>query len=223
MDRDEIAGGVDLLDLFGMDDHGGEVPGGIDGQVRVKAVDLHAQGDGRVGHQHADGAQADDAQGLAHQLVAGEGLLGLLGGLGDVLVLRVLLHPADAAGNIPGGQQHAAEHQLLDGVGVGAGGVEDDDAFLRAAVQRDVVDAGAGAGDGPEPGGEGHFLHVRGADQHAGRLVDGIHQGIAAAEPVGPDGGDIVQAIDFTVFHGGRARSAASRRWWKTTPTARTS
>ena len=40
------------------------------------------------------------------------------------------------------------EDQLLYGVGVGAGGVEDHDARFAASVQGDVVDAGSGAGDG---------------------------------------------------------------------------
>ena len=201
MNGDEITDRVDFLNFFRMDDHGGKVPGMADRQIGVKAVNFHPQGDCRVGDQDADGTQSDDAQGFSLEFCAGKGFLGLLGGFGDVFIFRVLPDPGDAAGNVTGSQEHAAEHQFLDGVCVGTGSVEDHNAFFRAAVQRDIVDAGARAGNRPETGGEGHFLHIGGADQHAGSLVDGISQRITGTETVCPNLRNIIQAKDFTVFH----------------------
>ena len=178
-----------------------QLDGGAEGQIGVVAVDRHAQRNGRIGHLNADGAQSDDAQGLAADLVAGEGLLRLFGGLGDAGIRRVLADPFISADDVAGAQQHARDDQLLHGVGVGAGGVEDHDACFRAAVDRDVVDAGAGAGDGAEVSGKFHFLHVRGTDQDAGGFFRAVREAVAAAEAGDPGGGNVVEAVDLSVFH----------------------
>lgn len=91
-----------------------------------------------------DGAQADDAQGLAHQLRADEGRLALLHHLGHVHTVRHLLaYPLDAAQQVTGGQEQVSDEQFLDGVGVGARGVENRNATGVALVDGNVVGAGA--------------------------------------------------------------------------------
>ena len=106
---------------------------------------------GGVGHQHADGTQANHAQRLAHDLRADE--------VRTCPSRRRRPRPAPAADcslhprrcrrvMSREASSRAAMHQLLHGVGVGAGGVEDDDAGFGAPVQGDVVHASAGAGDG---------------------------------------------------------------------------
>ena len=134
---------------------GGEVQGVGHGEEGVIAHDLHPQGGGGVGHQHADGPQAHHAQGLAHDLGAHVGGLALLHHGGHVGPGGgLLLHPGDALGDLPGGQQEGGDGELLHPVGVGPGGVEDHDARVGSPVQGDVVDAGAGPGDALELGGE---------------------------------------------------------------------
>jgi len=95
----------------------------------------------------ADCAQADHAEGTAGQFEAD---IGLLPGF-DGLVHRGLV-AIEAVGegggwnDIAGGKEQGADHQFLDGVGVGAGGVEDRDPAGGVVGDRDVV------GTGPSPG-----------------------------------------------------------------------
>jgi len=67
-----------------------------------------------------------------------------------------------------------ADRQLGHSVGVGTGGVEHHDALLTAAVQRDVVHAGTGAGDGQKIVVEGGIQHVGAAHKDAVRGI-GVH------------------------------------------------
>ena len=66
---------------------------------------------------------------------------------GVVLDLREpldVIHPRE---NVARSQQHAGDHQLLDRVGIGTRGVEDDDSLLAIFGDRNVVDARTGARD----------------------------------------------------------------------------
>ena len=150
MDGDEITELVDLLHVCHMFDAAVQVPGRVYGNIGVIAVDFHAQVDGRVGHTDADGAQADDAQLLAPDLGTRELFLLLFRHFGDIGILPVGPDPVHAFHNVTGSQQHAREDQLLDAVGVGAGRIEDDNTFLGASVQGDVVDARARPGNGQQ-------------------------------------------------------------------------
>ena len=194
-DRKEVVEGGRVADLAG------EAPCRVDGEERIVAVDGHTEVQGRVRDLGADRTETYDAERLALDLVAGEGFLGLLGVLLDIFVLRVCADPVSAADNVAGGEDEAGDDQLLDRVRVCARGVEDDDAFLGAAVDRDVVDACAGTGDGAEFGRELHFLHIRGADEDAGGFVRSVNQRVAFAEAAGPDRADVVETVDFAIFH----------------------
>ena len=61
-----------------MVDHPGQGEGGVHREEGIVAVDGHAQLSGDVGHQHADGSQADDTKALAGDLGAYELALALL-------------------------------------------------------------------------------------------------------------------------------------------------
>ena len=170
----------------------------VHGQEGVIAVDVHAQGQGDVGYQGADGPQADDAQSLVVQLRPDEGGLALLHHGGHIHAGGHLLpDPLDAAVHIPGAHQHGAQHQLLHGVGVGARRVEHHDARLGAAVQRDVVDAGARPGDGQEVFREVVVQELCGADQDGVLLRLGVGDGVQLRiQTVQADGGDLVECFD---------------------------
>ena len=196
VDGDVVAAMQDIVEVGDVLDGGGQAPGGLGGNVRVVAEHVHAQIDGGVGHQRADGAQTDDAERLAGDLLAGKGLLRLLGVLADGGGVGVLAAPGGAGQDAAACQQHAAQDELLHGVRVGAGGVEHDDAGFGALVERDVVHACAGAGDGEQAFGQVHVVHGGAAHEHAGGLRDVVGKLVVGPEQVGSLGGDVVQAVD---------------------------
>ena len=198
VDGDVIAVFIDGGQIGDMVDQTGEGQGGVHGEEGVVAVDGHPQLGGDVGHLHPDGAQADDPQILAGDLGAHELALTLFHHLGHVLAGPGLgLHPFHAPHHVPGGQHQGAHRQLLDRVGVGAGGVEDHDAAFRAAVHGDVVGARPGPGNGPEGGGKDVFLHVGGADQNAVLVLHAVGDGEAGGVQHREAGGaDLIQSFD---------------------------
>ena len=148
--------------------HGGiQVQGVVQGQIGVIAHNAHTQCVGGVGHQHADGAQTNQTQGLAHDVGAHESGRAFFHHGGDVSAgSGLFLHPGDTLRDLAGGQQQSGDGQLLHAVGVGAGGVEDNDTGLGGAVQGDVVDAGAGAGNALQGGGELILMELGGTNQN---------------------------------------------------------
>ena len=56
VDGDVVAAMQDVVEVGDVLDGGGQAPGGLGGNVRVVAKHVHAQIDGGVGHQRADGA-----------------------------------------------------------------------------------------------------------------------------------------------------------------------
>ena len=163
VNRDIVGVGIDFVVVIRLADGARQTPCGVDGDERVAADHLHPQPDGGVGDEAADGAQADDAQRLAEQLGADESAFALFDELFDALLERFC--PSDAGVDFPGGKQQRGQRQFLDAVGVGARGVEHDDALLAATVKRDVVDARARARDGQQLGAERHLVHRGRADE----------------------------------------------------------
>ena len=203
VDGDVVALGADVVEARHVVYILGKAPSGVDRHVGVVAVHVHAQLNCSVGNKRADGAQADDAELLAQDLAAGKRLLGLLGGLGDVLVVGVLAAPGGAVDDAAAGQEHAAQHELLHRVGVGAGGVEHDDALVGAALERDVVHARAGAADGQQALGELGLVQLRAAYEHAVGLREVVDKFVSGGQLVGTLLRNIVQAMDtghFTSF-----------------------
>ena len=117
-------------------------------QERVSTNDLHAQCNCGICHQRTDSAQTDDTQGLALDLRTCELALALF---------HLLCHrcfavfqsccPCHCLRNLTGGDEQTGQHQFLYGIGIGTRCVEYTDASLRAAIQRNVVDACAGTGN----------------------------------------------------------------------------
>ena len=167
MDRDVVGLLQQGLQRVRALDRVGERPRVVHGQERVVADDLHAQGLGRVGHEHADRAQAHDAQGLSLDLRADELALALLHLLGHARFAGLeALGPLHAADDVAGGQEQTGQHELLDRVGVGARRVEHADARGGALVNRDVVVARARARDGEQGARQLHLEHRGRAHDH---------------------------------------------------------
>ena len=178
---DQVAGGLEqghvqghevrmlehLVHAAGTPHLRGQAPGGVDRDLGVEAQHLHAQADGGFGHQAADLAQADDAQGLALQFVACKLLLAVFDcpfqvGRGHVQPG----HELQRRRQVARGQQHAGQHQFLHRVGIRARCVEHRHAARAHRLDRDVVGARTGAADGAHAVGDRHAVQVGAAHQH---------------------------------------------------------
>ena len=199
--RDVIAVCEDLIGRGGLCDAAREVPRRIDGEERVEAVDLHAECLRRVGDEHADRAEADDAELFAQQFGAGKRALALFDELRDLLAVPLERSgPLDGRDDPARGHQQSREHELFDRVGVRARRVEHDDARLRAFLDRDVVDAGAGARDREQRLRQRHVVHRGGTHEDALGVLHLGRKFIARAEAGGADRADFVEA-EYLVHH----------------------
>ena len=132
----------DVLDLAR------KVPRGIDREIRIVPAHLHIELERGVRHARSDRAETDDAEALAGYLRPGKGVLPLFHERRDLIALRGEgFHPLDRADNVARGHRESAQQQLLDRIGVRAGGVEHCDALGGAALDGDVVHADTGAAD----------------------------------------------------------------------------
>ena len=198
---DVVAVCEDLVERGRLRDAARKVPRRVDGEERVEAVDLHAERFGGVGDEHADRAEADDAELLAEDLGACERALALFDALRDLFAAALeRFGPLDCRDDPAGGHQQRREHELLDRVGVCAGRVEHDDARLRAFLDRDVVDAGAGARDREQRLRQLHVVHRGGAHEDALGVLHLGRKFIVRAEPGGADRADLVEA-EYLVHH----------------------
>ena len=198
MDGDVVTVFINGLQIHGPVHQAGQRERRVYGQEGIVAEDGHAQLGGDIGHLHADGAQADDAQHLAGEFRAHELALALLHHFLHVCSGAGLLpHPGGAAHHVAGGQQQSAHGQFLDGVGVGAGGVEDHDARLGAAVDGDIIGARPRPGDAAQGVGEGILVHVGGTDEDAVLILHISADGEAGLIQHGQPGrGNLIQRLD---------------------------
>lgn len=153
VDGDVITVGEDLVQLGNVLDRTGQLERAVNRQIRVIAPNVHIETDGRVGETLTPIAPRPMTPSFVQHLRTGIGGLALFGGGADVRCALEALYPVRALHDLAGSEQQRADDQLLDGVGVRAWGVEDHDALLRAAVDRDIVDASASAGDALEGSG----------------------------------------------------------------------
>ena len=174
----------------------GERPGVLNGDERIIAKDVHAQIDAGVCHLGANVAKAHHADALALELVADEGLLGLLGVDEDVRVVCVGTNPLHGLHHAATGEDEHRDDDLLDRVGVGARGVEDHDAPARVLLHRDIVDAGAAAGDSTDGGRQLVAVEVGGAHQDGVGLGGLGHNLVALAKLYLAVLGDVIDGLD---------------------------
>ena len=129
--------------------------------------------DGTRNLVNADGAETDDAERLAGQLETDVAFLSRLHQLADLCVAAFQIQDVSPGlADIPGAQQQAGNHQFLDRVGVGPRRIEYRDTPLGASVHGDIVDAGAGPGDGHHALRDLHVVHIGGTHQDTVRVAD---------------------------------------------------
>ena len=175
-----------------------EPPRRVHRQIGVVAPHVHAQILGGVCDLGADGSQTDDAKRFAHDLRADVGRLALLHLGGHVLVAGDGVDPGDAAHDVARGDQQRADGQLLDRLGVGPGRVENGDAGLGAALDRDVVRAHARARDGQQPAAERGVVQLCRADEKAVRILGiDVQDQSVCRQLVKPLLGDVVHGLYF--------------------------
>ena len=198
LDHNIVALFEDGVQIVGAAHLAAEAPCGVHGEVGVIAVNGHAERGGGVRDEGANRAEPDDAEGFAAELRTDEGGLPLFDLRGDAAAAGKGAHPLDAADNVARGKQQRAERELLDRLRVRARGVEHGNALLRAARDRDVVRADAGAGDGEQLVAENGVMELRAADEQPVRVLRlHIHCKPLRSELIEPLLRDIVHGFDL--------------------------
>ena len=198
LDEDIIGIAVDGAQVLRVAHFAGDAPGRFHGHIRIVTDDVHPQGQRGVGDTGADVPQADDTQGLAHDLRAYIVFLSLLDGLLGILPAGQGLGPQDALCQIAGSKDQRADCKLHHRLGVGAGGVEHHDALLRAALDGDVIHAHARAPDSQQVFAElGIMQPGRTDEKRAGILGVHIQDEVLGGQHVQPCLGDIVHGFNY--------------------------
>ena len=205
VDREDVSPLEDLLHRLRTLNLSRQVPGVVHGDRRVIAHHLQAEPERRVGHTHANGPQADDAEGLAGQLKTDELLLACLDRLGDLGVgSRQLMGKAGGGNEVARGDEQTGQDQLLDRVGVGARGVEDRNTSLGHLGNRDVVRPGAGTGDSPDGLRDRGVMQLGGPhEQGVGRLHALTNLVALSGETGQSEGGNGIEGLDAQLGHDG--------------------
>ena len=177
-------------------------PRGVDGDFRIEARYLHPELYRRIGNEAPDGAKSDDAQGFPGQLDAGEALLPFLDALREIRPTAVeTRHITERRNDIAGGYQQGGEDQLLYGVCIRAGSVENRHTALRHVGDRNVVRARARATDRLDACRNGCRAQVVRTQDDRVRMFDRLPDGVARArETVQPLRGNLVVREDL-IFH----------------------
>ena len=199
VDGDIVRHLVQLVHVLDHMDMAVQPQGGVHRQVGVVAVHVHPQVQADVAHQGADGTQADDTQGLTVELRAHKGGFAFLHGGGYIHIWSVslFLDPVHAPDDVPGGDEQGGDDQLLYCVGIGTGGIEDHDAGLGAAVDGNVVGAGARPGDGTQGIREDVVVHLGAAHQDAVLVLHILpHLEAALVQLIQAGGCDLVHGFD---------------------------
>ena len=155
MHAEEVRLGEQRVEVDQADAHLGGAAGL---HVGVVGDHVHAERREALGDEHADAAEADDADGLLVELDAG---------VLRALPLAVAQRGVGRADVARGGEQQA-DGELGGADDVGGRRVHDHHAGLGGGLDVDVVEADPGAGDDLEPRGRGERLGVDlggGADQ----------------------------------------------------------
>ena len=201
VNRDEVARLVNRLNVLAVLHGVVEVPRGVDRQVGVVAIDLHAELNRRVRDLLTDCAKPDDAEFLALNLRAGERLLRLLRRLADRRVRRVRLHPLNAADDVAAREQHRGNHEFLHAVRIRPRRVEHDDALLRVFGVGDVVHARTRTGDRQQILAGHEFVHLRRTDERGIRVRKVLRPGIVVGQVLQPHVRNRIEARILVVCH----------------------
>ena len=191
VDRHEVGLLEQLVEADQADAH---LRGAAGLDVGVVGDDVHPERGQSLRDEHADAAEADDADGLLVELDAG--------------VLRALplavLQRGVGRRDVARGSQHQGDGELGSRDDVGGRGVHDHDAALGGGLHVDVVEPDSGPGDDLEPLGRGQRL---GVDLGGGAHEDGVDVGDGRQQlgAVGPVAGADLE-VGPECLDGGRAQ-----------------
>ena len=146
-------------------------------------------------------SKTDNSKTFAHNLTATEQSLVLLDALPGLSALSKGLHVVNTINDATGTKKHTAKDQLLDSIGVGTGCLEDGDAQLGHARDRDVVGTGTATGDGTDGVGDLLLLELVAAEEDGvgvgGVGTVGTDVELVLVEALQADGADLVEALDL--------------------------
>ena len=168
------------------------------GQEGIVADDFHTERVGGDCDFCSDGTESDDAERFAEDFVSAELRLAFFDHFGDgVSVAGKPVCPTDSADDVTARKQHAAKDKLFDGVCVGAGGVEYDNALFGHAGQRNIVDARTRSCYGKQIVLDVEFRHVGAADKDGVGCFDVVGNVITVVEHVVDFFADRIEFQDF--------------------------
>ena len=197
MEGDDVAIGIDLIIGLHALHMAVQVPCCLNRDVRVTAVNIHTQLSCPVGQRTADGAQADNAQLLAPDLMTGELGLALFHHSADFGAALDGLDPVNTTDDVTAGQEHAAQGQFHNTAGIGTGSIEDHDALFGTGGQGNVVDTGTGSGNGQQIRRHLHLVHIGAANQNSIRLFQIVNGFIILRQQGCTLGRDFIQIMDM--------------------------
>ena len=113
----------------------------------------------RIGKLCTDGAEADDAKRLSGNFRSDKRALAFFDGFGNVFIADKRLRPVDTVHDLTRSKKECCHGKLLYGVCVGTRRIEHDNALFGACIDRNVVDACAGTGNGQKLIAEFHVVH----------------------------------------------------------------
>ena len=160
MEREVVGGAEQLVERAGPGDVGGQLPGTVDGHVRIETGHLHAECVRGVRDLDADRTEPDHTERPAGELRTHEALLLRLHALMQVVADAEPVHERQRVGEVACGEQHAGDDQFLDRVRVRARCVEHRHAARGKRRDRDIVGAGPGARDRLHAGRDRRPVHV---------------------------------------------------------------
>ena len=105
--------------------------------------------------------------------------------------------PVDAVHDAARCEQQGADRQLLDGVGIGARGVEHHDTRLGALLDRDIIDARTCARNGEQLGVQGHLMQLCRAHHDGVGHCHILADGVPAVKNGSADLGDLIHQFDI--------------------------
>lgn len=202
VETDVIGISAGSLDAVDESDLTGKLESTLDGKTGVISNNVHSKGGGSIpSGTGANVSKTDNSKTFAHNLTATEQSLVLLDALPGLSALSKGLHVVNTINDATGTKKHTAKDQLLDSICVGTGCVEDGDAQLGHARDRDVVGTGTATGDGTDGVGDLLLLELVAAEEDGvgvgGVGTVGTDVELVLVEALQADGADLVEALDL--------------------------
>ena len=168
-----------------MADTARKLPRRVHRKVRIVAQNRHAKRLSGISNQNTDCAKTNYTERLARKLRPGKRTLPLFHSFADSIALSFQAFcPFNGRDHFSRGKQQPRQNELFHRVGIGAGGVEDDDSLLAAGIDGNIVHARACTRNCQQRFRQLHFMHGSRTNQNSVRCGNIFTVGIILAEAV---------------------------------------